>query len=289
MQYPNIDPVAISLGPLQVHWYGLTYLFGFLAAWWLGTLRARRPDSHWTPQQVSDLVFYGALGVIVGGRLGYTLFYNFSGFLADPLSLVRIWQGGMSFHGGMIGVLVTFWIFARRTGKRYFEVADFIVPMVPLGLAAGRIGNFINGELWGRASDLPWAMVFPADPLQIARHPSQLYQSLLEGLLLFTVLWLYSSKPRPMAAVTGLFGAGYGVCRIIAEFFREPDAHIGFIAFDWLTMGQLLSLPMVIAGVAMMVWAYRNPVFPQPPAAAPATAPAATPEKRRKKKGAARK
>ncbi|WP_111658374.1 prolipoprotein diacylglyceryl transferase [Isoalcanivorax indicus] len=285
MQYPQIDPVAISLGPLQVHWYGLTYLFGFIAAWWLCTLRARRTDNNWTAQQVSDLVFYGAVGVILGGRLGYTLFYNFSGFLADPLSLVRIWQGGMSFHGGMIGVLLAFGLFAHRSGKRYFEVADFSVPVIPLGLAAGRIGNFINGELWGRASDLPWAMVFPNDPLQITRHPSQLYQAMLEGLLLFAVLWLYSSRPRPMVAVTGLFGAGYGVCRILAEFFREPDAHIGFIAFDWLTMGQLLSVPMVIAGVAMMIWAYRHPTWPQP-----ATAPAApAPDKRRKKKGAARK
>lgn len=164
----------------------------------------------------------------------------------------------MSFHGGAIGVLLAFGWFARKAGKRYFEVADFIVPMVPIGLCAGRIGNFINGELWGRASDVPWAMVFPADPLQITRHPSQLYQSLMEGLLLFVVLWLYSAKPRPAAAVTGLFGVGYGTARIIGEFFREPDAHMGFIAFDWLTMGMLLSLPMVVAGTAMMIWAYRQ-------------------------------
>lgn len=258
MQYPQIDPVAIALGPLQVHWYGLMYLFGFVAAWWLGLRRARQPGSHWTPQQVSDLVFYSALGVILGGRIGYTLFYNFSGFVSDPLSIVKLWEGGMSFHGGAIGVLLAFGWFARKAGKRYFEVADFIVPMVPIGLCAGRIGNFINGELWGRASDVPWAMVFPADPLQITRHPSQLYQSLMEGLLLFVVLWLYSAKPRPAAAVTGLFGVGYGTARIIGEFFREPDAHMGFIAFDWLTMGMLLSLPMVVAGTAMMIWAYRQ-------------------------------
>lgn len=261
LQYPEIDPVAIAIGPLQVHWYGLMYLFGFVAAWWLGTRRAARPDSGWTAPQVSDLVFYSALGVIVGGRVGYTLFYNFSGFLNDPVSIVKLWQGGMSFHGGAMGVLVAFWLFARKTGKRYFDVADFIVPMVPIGLCAGRIGNFINGELWGRASDVPWAMVFPNDPSQLARHPSQLYQSLMEGLVLFVVLWLYSAKPRPAGAVTGLFGVGYGTARIVGEFFRQPDAHLGFIAFDWLTMGMLLSTPMVIIGLGMMAWAYRkNPV-----------------------------
>lgn len=261
LQYPEIDPVAIAIGPLQVHWYGLMYLFGFVAAWWLGTRRAARPGSGWTAQQVSDLVFYSALGVIVGGRVGYTLFYNFSGFLNDPVSLVKLWQGGMSFHGGALGVLVAFGVFARKAGKRYFEVADFIVPMVPIGLCAGRIGNFINGELWGRATDVPWAMVFPNDPSQLARHPSQLYQSLMEGLLLFIVLWLYSARPRPAGAVTGLFGVGYGTARIIGEFFRQPDAHIGFIAFDWLTMGMLLSTPMVIIGLGMMAWAYKkNPV-----------------------------
>ena len=269
MQYPDIDPVAISLFGLQIHWYGLMYLIGFVGAWLLCHHRSKQPGSLWNAQQVSDLIFFGAVGVILGGRIGYTLFYNFSGFLADPLSLVRLWQGGMSFHGGMIGVLIALWLFARKSGKRYFEVVDFGVPMVPLGLAAGRIGNFINGELWGRASDVPWAMVFPGDPLQISRHPSQLYQSLLEGVLLFAVLWFYSSRPRPLGAVTGLFGAGYGTCRIIAEFFREPDAHIGFIAFDWLTMGQILSLPMVVIGVAMMVWAYRT----QPLASAPVKAP----------------
>lgn len=276
MQYPDIDPVAISLFGLQVHWYGLMYLVGFLGAWGLCNYRAKRSGGLWNAQQVSDLVFFGAVGVILGGRIGYTLFYNFPGFLADPLSLVRLWQGGMSFHGGMIGVLLAFWLFARKSGKSYFEVADFSVPMVPLGLAAGRIGNFINGELWGRASDAPWAMIFPGDPLQISRHPSQLYQSLLEGVLLFAVLWLYSSRPRPMGAVTGLFGVVYGACRIFAEFFREPDAHMGFIAFDWLTMGQILSLPMVIIGVAMMVWAYRT----QPVAGAPPK------KKARTKKGA---
>ncbi|MBZ2189181.1 prolipoprotein diacylglyceryl transferase [Alcanivorax sp. JB21] len=269
MQYPDIDPVAISLFGLQIHWYGLMYLIGFVGAWLLCHHRSKQPGSLWSAQQVSDLVFFGAVGVILGGRIGYTLFYNFSGFLADPLSLVRLWQGGMSFHGGMIGVLLALWLFARKSGKRYFEVVDFGVPMVPLGLAAGRVGNFINGELWGRASDVPWAMIFPGDPLQISRHPSQLYQSLLEGVLLFVVLWLYSSRPRPLGAVTGLFGVGYGTCRIIAEFFREPDAHIGFIAFDWLTMGQILSLPMVVIGVAMMVWAYRT----QPLASAPVKAP----------------
>lgn len=258
MTYPNIDPVAFSLGPLSVHWYGLMYLIGFAAAWWLCLRRSKKPGSGWTEQQVGDMIFYGAVGVILGGRIGYHLFYNFAGWSSDPLSLLRLWEGGMSFHGGAIGVLIAIWLFARKSGKGYFEVADFGVPMVPIGLGAGRIGNFINGELWGRATDAPWGMVFPNDPLQLTRHPSQLYHAALEGLALFLILYVYSRKPRPAMAVTGLFGVGYGVFRIVVEFFREPDAHIGFIAFDWLTMGMLLSLPLIIIGSAMMVVAYRR-------------------------------
>lgn len=258
MTYPQIDPVIVRIGDFAIHWYGVMYLIGFAAAWALGVWRAKSPDNDWDADQVGDLVFYSALGVILGGRFGYVIFYNFGQFLDDPLWLLRVWEGGMSFHGGMLGVLTAFWLFARKTGKRYFQVADFIVPMVPIGLGAGRLGNFINAELWGKPSDLPWAMVFPTDPAQMARHPSQLYQFALEGVALFLILWLFSAKARPAGAVTGLFGIGYGVFRIVAEFFRQPDAHLGYLAFGWLTMGQLLSLPMVVAGIMIMVWAYRR-------------------------------
>jgi len=264
INYPHIDPVALSLGPLQVHWYGLMYLVGFMGAWWLCLRRAKQPNSGWTPQQVSDLIFYGALGVILGGRIGYMLFYDFSNFIAAPWRIVLLNQGGMSFHGGALGVLTAIAIFARKTDKRFLAAMDFGVPMVPIGLGAGRIGNFINGELWGRATEVPWGMVFPADVLQLVRHPSQLYQAFTEGLLLFVLLWLYSRHPRPMGAITGLFGVGYGISRFITEFFREPDAHMGYIAFDWLTMGQLLSLPLIMVGIGLMVWGYKtHPVTQQ--------------------------
>lgn len=258
MTYPEINPVAFGLGPVQVQWYGLMYVIGIGAAWILGNYRAGKPGSGWTREEVGDMIFYGALGVILGGRFGYVLFYQFDQFLANPLWLLKIWTGGMSFHGGLLGVIVAFWLFARKTGRSFFQVSDYFAPMVPIGLATGRLGNFINGELWGRASDVNWAMVFPADPLQVARHPSQLYQFALEGVLLFIVLWWYSSKPRPLGAITGLFGLGYGVARIVAEFFREPDAHLGYLIGDWLTMGMLLSLPMVFIGAAMMAWGYRQ-------------------------------
>ena len=258
MQYPDIDPVAFSIGSLQIYWYGITYLVGLGGAWALGILRARKAGSGWTSEQVGDLIFYGAVGVIVGGRLGYGLFYGLDQWSDDPLWVFKLQDGGMAFHGGMLGVLAAFWYFKRKTGKGYFEVADFIVPMVPIGLAAGRLGNFINAELWGRPADVPWAMVFPTDPQQIPRHPSQLYQFLLEGVLLFLVLWIYSRRPRPAAAVTGLFGVGYGIARIVAEFFREPDAHIGYLAGGWLTMGMLLSLPMVALGIGLLAYAYRR-------------------------------
>lgn len=255
MTYPQIDPVALSLGPLSIHWYGLMYLLAFAFVWLLGRFRANRSD--WQANQFDDLLFYGAIGVIIGGRLGYALFYDLPASLANPLSLLKIWQGGMSFHGGLLGVLVAFWYFGRKTGKSFFEVSDFIAPLVPVGLMLGRIGNFINGELWGRVSDVPWAMVFPgAGPLP--RHPSQLYQAALEGLLLFIILWFYSAKPRPRAAVSGLFLLGYGVFRFIVEFVRVPDPQYGYLAFGWLTMGQILCLPMILGGIAMMVWAYRR-------------------------------
>ncbi len=256
LTYPQIDPVALELGPLKIHWYGLMYLLGFAAAWWLARSRARQPGSGWTDEQVSDLIFWCALGVVLGGRFGYVLFYGFDQFLRDPLWLFALWTGGMSFHGGLIGVIVAMWLFGRRQGKGFLQVADFTAPLVPIGLALGRLGNFIGGELWGRAADVPWAMVFPrADAL--ARHPSQLYQFALEGVALFVMLWWFSSRPRPAGAVAGLFLVGYGLFRFSAEFFREPDAHLGFIALDWLTMGQLLSLPMLLLGLGLVGWAYR--------------------------------
>ncbi len=253
---PQIDPIAIQLGPLAIRWYGLMYLIAFLAFWWLGRRRARQTGLL-QAQQVDDLLFYGALGVILGGRLGYVFFYGFEQLLADPLYLVRIWQGGMSFHGGLLGVLVAAWLFGRKHGLGFFGVTDFIAPLVPLGLGAGRVGNFINGELWGRVSDAPWAMVFAhAGPLP--RHPSQLYEAFLEGLVLFLLLWFYSAKPRPRMAVSGLFLVGYGAARTAVEFAREPDAHLGYLAGGWLTMGMLLSVPMVLVGAVLMGLAYRG-------------------------------
>jgi len=257
LTYPDISPVAVDFGPVAIHWYGLTYLFGFIAVWWLGNLRARRPDSGWAAEEVADMLFYGALGVILGGRVGYILFYNFDLFIDDPLMLFRIWQGGMSFHGGMLGVFVAMWVFGRKTGRTFFQVTDFMAPFVPVGLGAGRLGNFINGELWGRPTELPWGMVFPFVDQQ-ARHPSMLYEALLEGLLLFIILWVYSSKSRPLRAVSGMFMLFYGLFRFGVEFVRQPDAHLGFIAFDWLTMGHVLSVPMVLYGIYLLVFAYRS-------------------------------
>jgi len=259
LPYPHIDPVAIELGPLQIRWYGLSYVAGILVAWWLLRHRASTRSS-WTSEQIADLVFYGVIGVIVGGRLGSVLFYNLPYYLAHPLDILKITQGGMSFHGGLVGVLLAAWYFAHRTGRPFFVVIDFIAPAMPIGLGFGRIGNFINGELWGAPSSLPWAMVFP-DPRAggLPRHPSQLYEALLEGLLLFVILWVYSARPRPVMAVSGLFLAGYGVLRTAVEFVREPDSHIGYLAFEWLTMGMLLSAPMIAIGVMMLVLAYRSP------------------------------
>ena len=257
LTYPNIDPVVLSLGPVKIHWYGLMYLIAFTLAWWLGRRRAQQPNSGWKAEQIEDLIFYGALGVVLGARIGYVLFYNFSAFLDNPLMLFTVWQGGMSFHGGALGVLIAMWLYARKQGRSYFEVTDFIVPLVPLGLAAGRFGNFINGELWGKVSDVPWAMVFPTGG-DLPRHPSMLYEFFLEGIVLFLIIWFYSAKPRPAMAVTGLFGVGYGLFRTLVEFVRMPDAHIGYLAGGWLTKGMVLSIPMVVLGVGMMVYAYKR-------------------------------
>ena len=255
MIYPTIDPVALSLGPIQIHWYGLMYLLGFSGAWWLGRLRADR--FGWTAVEVEDLLFYGAIGVIVGGRLGYLLFYDLPALIDNPLNLFKVWQGGMSFHGGLLGVVVAFGFFARATGKSYFSISDFIVPMVPVGLFFGRIGNFINGELWGKVSDVPWAMIFPnAGPL--ARHPSQLYEAMLEGVLLFLILWIYSAKPKPPGAVSGLFLLGYGFFRFVVEFVRVPDQQYGYLILYLITMGQILSIPMIVIGLFITVRAFQS-------------------------------
>lgn len=254
----EIDPIAIALGPVEVHWYGLMYLIGFGGAYLLGNYRAAQPGSNWTAQNVSDLVFWGAMSAVLGGRFGYVLFYNFDQFLADPLWLFAVWEGGMSFHGGLIGVAVMLVVFSRRLNMSLLSVADFVAPLVPVGLGAGRVGNFIGGELWGRVTDHSWGMVFPRAGDGLARHPSQLYQFFLEGLVLFVVLWWFSSKPRPAGAVSGLFLLLYGIFRSVVEFFREPDAHIGFVAFGWLTKGQLLSLPMIAAGCVLMFWSMKR-------------------------------
>ncbi|MFI8737801.1 phosphatidylglycerol:prolipoprotein diacylglycerol transferase [Pseudomonas sp. NFACC19-2] len=261
LPYPQIDPVAIALGPLKIHWYGLMYLVGIGGAWLLASRRLERFDATWTKDKLSDLVFWVAMGVILGGRLGYVFFYDFAAYIAEPAKILRVWEGGMSFHGGLIGVMLATWWFGKRNGKSFFELMDFIAPLVPIGLGAGRIGNFINAELWGKATDVPWAMVFPTDPEQLARHPSQLYQFALEGVALFTILWFYSRKPRPTMAVSGMFAACYGVFRFIVEFVRVPDAQLGYLAWGWLTMGQILCLPMILGGIGLIAYAYkRQPV-----------------------------
>ena len=260
--YPKIDPIALEIGPLAVRWYGLMYLLAFLQFWWLGRHRIlthpRLVRDGWRVAELDDLLFYGVIGVIAGGRLGQVLFYEPAYYLQHPLEILAVWHGGMSFHGGFLGVLVAMALYVRKTGRNWLDVTDFIAPLVPLGLATGRIGNFINGELWGRVADptLPWAMIFPhVDSLP--RHPSQLYQAGLEGVALFIVLWLFSGRERPSGAVSGAFLIGYGAFRFAAEYFRTPDAGI-FGLSETVSMGQWLSLPMVLAGFALAAWAYRR-------------------------------
>ncbi len=266
LTYPDIDPVALhidafeifgwTIGPLNVHWYGLMYLFGFAAAWAVGVYRAKKEWSPVQKSQVEDMIFYAALGVVLGGRIGYVLFYNLEGFLENPVELFRVWEGGMSFHGGLLGVIIAMWLYSRKIKRSFLVLMDFGAPLVPIGLGLGRLGNFIGGELWGRATDVPWGMVFPKDSEQLVRHPSQLYQAFLEGLVLFVILFWFSRKPRPKAAVAALFLILYGLFRFLVEFFREPDAHIGYM-FGWMTRGQLLSIPMILFGASIMYWTYQ--------------------------------
>jgi phosphatidylglycerol---prolipoprotein diacylglyceryl transferase len=253
--HPNIDPIAFSIGPLAVRWYGLMYLAGFAAAWWLGVRRIARGAAPVGRAQFDDMIFNALLGVILGGRLGYVLFYKPAEYLSHPLKIFAIWEGGMSFHGGLLGVMLAMWLVARRHKIDYLRMMDFVAPLCPLGLAAGRLANFINGELWGRVTNAPWGMVFPHAG-EAPRHPSQLYQFALEGLALFVLLWWFSSKPRPRGQVSGLFLLGYGAFRFLAEFTREPDAFLGLLAFG-LTMGQWLCLPMVAAGISLFAWSRR--------------------------------
>lgn len=255
LQYPHIDPIIFSIGPISLRWYGLMYLIGFVAAMYLANKAADKSKGLWTRDQVSDLLFYSFLGVILGGRIGYVLFYQFDYFLVEPSYIFKIWQGGMSFHGGLLGVITAVFIFARKEHKRFLEVSDFVAPLVPIGLGMGRLGNFINDELWGRPTNVPWAMIFPSDKLQLPRHPSQLYEFCLEGVLLFIIIYGVSRKPRPLGLVSGLFLIFYGLFRMFVEFFREPDAQLGFY-FSFISMGQLLSLPMVFIGLFLIYWGY---------------------------------
>jgi phosphatidylglycerol:prolipoprotein diacylglycerol transferase len=286
--HPNFDPIALHLGPLAVRWYGLMYLVAFIQCIVIGRLRLRLPhvaNQGWTAKDIDDMLFYGVLGTILGGRIGYVLFYKASYYFANPLDIFKVWEGGMSFHGGMLGVILAMTLFAHQRKRTWMEVTDFVAPMVPLGLAAGRLGNFINGELWGRVTDpkAPWAMLFPgasADDAiwltkhpvlaakwhlreiyeqyhMLPRHPSELYEIALEGFALFLVMWFFSRRPRPMGAVSAVFLIGYGLARFTVEFAREPDDYLGLLAMN-LSMGQWLSLPMIIVGIGMFVWAYRR-------------------------------
>ena len=276
--HPQFDPVAIAIGPIAIRWYGLTYVIAFAFAWWLGRRRAAQPGSTWKPQDVDDLIFYGALGVILGGRLGWVLFYGFERLVVDPLMAFRIWEGGMSFHGGLAGVIISALLFARQQQRRIIDVLDFLAPLPGLGILAVRCANFINGELWGKPTQVPWGFVvdpaklhpsqtaeaqrlcerFSIDPCILHVHASQLYEGLLEGLVVFAILWLYTARPRPRLAPSGLFLLCYGLFRFAVEFVRVPDENRGYLLFNWVTMGQILSMPMILAGLAMLALAYRR-------------------------------
>lgn len=255
--YPNLDPVAISLGPISIHWYAISYLVGIGLVWWTLGYRNRHYASGYSDEEVSDLVFFAVLGVLLGGRIGYMLFYGMENLMANPASALRVWEGGMSFHGGLIGVLLGVLWFARKTGRTFFQITDFIAPSIPIALGCGRIGNFINAELPGRVTEVPWGLVYPGEV--VARHPSSLYQAMLEGPVLFALLWVFAMKPRPVMAVSGLFLVGYGLLRIFSETFRLPDSHLGFVLFDQVTQGQLLSLPMVLLGAGFIAYSYYQP------------------------------
>jgi phosphatidylglycerol:prolipoprotein diacylglycerol transferase len=285
IQLHQIDPIAFHLGPLQVHWYGIMYLLGFATAWWLGRRRIRAGRLPGVDDQgFGDLLFYGMLGVVLGGRIGYVLFYAFGDFLANPLMLLKVWEGGMSFHGGLLGVAAAVFWWARKRRLHVFDVIDFVVPLVPPGLGLGRLGNYIGGELWGKYTQAGWGVIFPRaestlagmPPAQLqaqyasgaldalARHPSQLYQAVLEGLVMFCVLWWYSRKPRPRYAVAGLFALMYGCFRFLVEFVRVPDAQLGdggYLAFGWLTMGQVLSTPLILLGLYWLWLSRRSPTL----------------------------
>jgi phosphatidylglycerol:prolipoprotein diacylglycerol transferase len=281
--YPEIDPVAVAIGPLKVRWYGLMYLVGFAIGWFLARSRARRPEFGWRVEWVDDLIFYAALGLILGARIGYMLFYGYDTWSQNPLAILKIWEGGMSFHGGLLGLILCVWLYGRygkytipasadtvktkgkaggrskgaerkRIDKSFFEVTDFVAPLAPLGLMCGRLGNFINGELWGKPTDVPWAFLVDG----VARHASQLYEALFEGVVLFVILWIYSGTRPPRMAVSGAFLLFYGIFRFSIEFVRVPDAHLGYLAFGWLTMGQVLTMPMIILGLTLLALAYRK-------------------------------
>ncbi|SIQ57214.1 prolipoprotein diacylglyceryl transferase [Solilutibacter tolerans] len=286
--FHDLDPIAVALGPLKVHWYGLMYLLAFVSAWWLGRSRIRKGRLPGVDDNAfGDLMFYGMLGVVLGGRLGYILFYDFKTYIADPLQMLKVWEGGMSFHGGLIGVLIAVFWWARKHRLHFFDVVDFVAPLIPLGLGFGRLGNWINGELWGKPTDGNWGVIFPgslpaelqhlpANSLramaesgvldQYARHPSQLYQMVWEGIVMFALLWWYSSKPRPRYAVAGMFALLYGAFRFVVEFVRLPDPQLGYLAFGWLTMGQVLSLPLIALGLYWLWKSHSQPTLqPQLP------------------------
>ncbi len=285
----QLDPIALTLGPLKIHWYGLMYLLAFVSAWWLGRRRIRQGRLPGVDENAfGDLMFYGMLGVVLGGRIGYILFYDLPTYVADPLQMLKVWQGGMSFHGGLIGVLLAVAWWARKHRQHFFDVVDFVAPLIPLGLGFGRLGNWINGELWGKPTDGTWGVIFPASlPGELQRlpanslramaesgvlnqyavHPSQLYQMIWEGIVMFAVLWWYSSRPRPRYEVSGMFALLYGMFRFVVEFVRLPDAQLGYLAFGWLTMGQLLSLPLIVLGLYWLWKSRTQPVLqPQLPA-----------------------